>query len=264
MLVLIKGAGDLASGVAYRLHRAGFQIVMTDLPFPTSIRRTVCFSEAIPNGETTVEGVRARFARDAAAAREIIREGDIAVLADERAACRGLLEPTVVVDAILAKKNLGTAITDAPAVIALGPGFTAGTDCHAVVETMRGHRLGRVYTSGGAIPNTGVPGDVGGFTLERILRAPEAGVFRGVARIGDIVEAGQLCACAGDAPICAAIGGVLRGLLPDGTQVHAGMKCGDVDPRCRVEHCYLISDKALSVAGGVLEAVLFLTGVIKA
>lgn len=260
MLVLIKGAGDIASGSAYRLRRAGFRVAMTDLARPTSIRRTVCFSEAIVHGTATVEGMTARYAADADAAKRIMDAGEIAVLADERADCRHALRPDAVVDAILAKRNLGTAMDDAPAVIALGPGFTAGTDCHAVVETMRGHLLGRAYYEGAAAPNTGVPGNVGGFTIERILRAPCAGVFRGVHRIADTVEKDEIVAYVDDQPIRAAIPGVLRGLLPDGTEVYAGMKSGDVDPRCKKENCYLISDKALAVAGGVLEAVLALTG----
>lgn len=258
MLILIKGAGDIASGVAYRLHRAGYGVVMTDLPKPTAIRRTICFSEAIINGEAAVEGVLARHADSAQEARATVASGAIAVLADPEALCVTELKPPVVVDAILAKRNVGTRITDAPAVIALGPGFTAGEDCHAVVETMRGHTLGRVYYEGSALPNTGVPGEIGGFALERILRAPCDGVFRGVRRIGDEVEKGDVCAYVGDEPIKSAIRGVLRGLLADGLVVRAGMKSGDVDPRCKKEHCYLVSDKALAIAGGVLEAILAL------
>lgn len=259
MLVFVKGAGDLASGVACRLYRSGFSVVMTDLPQPTSIRRTVCFSEAIPNGSTVVEDITARFAVNVDAARDILQRGEIPVLADPEAAALRALCPDVLVDAILAKENLGTKITDVPVVIALGPGFTAGVDCHAVVETMRGHTLGRVYYEGTALKNTGVPGDVGGFTIERILRAPCAGEFRGVHRIGDTVEAGEVCAYVGRFKVCSAIRGTLRGLLPDGTQVYKGMKSGDVDPRCRVEHCFTVSDKALSIGGGVLEALLHLT-----
>lgn len=258
MLVVIRGAGDIATGVAYRLHRCGFSIAMTDLPQPTSIRRTICFSEAILHQEAVVEGVHARFAKSAKWASAIMQAGDVAVLADPEGACLKELKPDVVVDAILAKRNLGTRMTDAPVVIGLGPGFTAGVDCHAVVETMRGHTLGRVYYEGTALPNTGVPGNIGGFTLERILRAPCDGTFRGVQSIGDTVEAGQVCAYVDDQPIVSAIRGVLRGLLPDGLKVTAGMKSGDVDPRCTKEHCYQVSDKALAIGGGVLEAILCL------
>lgn len=258
MLVLVKGAGDLASGVACRLYRSGFPVVMTDLPQPTAIRRTVCFSEAIPNGTAVVEGITSRFAPDAEAARAILETGEIPVLADAEAACVGALQPEVLVDAILAKRNLGTSMADAPVVIGLGPGFTAGVDCHAVVETMRGHTLGRVYYEGAAMEDTGVPGNIGGFTIERILRAPCAGEFRAVHKIGDTVEAGEVCAYVGRFKICSAIRGTLRGILPDGTQVYKGMKSGDVDPRCRIEHCFTVSDKALSIGGGVLEALLHL------
>ncbi len=256
MLVLIRGAGDLASGVAYRLHRCGYRVAMTDLPQPTSIRRTICFSEAILHGEATVEGITARFAKNVKWAQAIMTAGGIAVLTDPDAACLAALRPDAVVDAILAKRNLGTRITDAPIVVGLGPGFSAGADCHAVVETMRGHTLGRVHYAGTALPNTGAPGSIGGFTLERILRAPCDGVFRGVRQIGDTVEAGDICAYVDGQPLPAAIRGVLRGLLPDGIAVRAGMKSGDIDPRCAVEHCYQVSDKALAIAGGVLEAIL--------
>ncbi len=256
MLIWIRGAGDIATGIAYRLHQGGFSLVMSDLPQPTSIRRTVCFSEAILAGAATVEGVTAYFAKDAEAARRLLAEGKIAVLADPDGAPARRLAPDVVVDAILAKRNLGTAIGDAPVVIGVGPGFTAGADCHAVVETMRGHTLGRVYYEGVALPNTNVPGEIGGFSLERILRAPCDGVFRGVRRIGDVVQAGDVCAYVGEEPMQTRIPGVLRGLLRDGLSVRTGMKSGDVDPRCEVSHCYMISDKALAVGGGVLEAVL--------
>lgn len=262
MLVLIKGAGDLASGVAVRLHRAGLRVVMTDLPRPTAIRRAVSFCRVISDGEAVVEDVRARFAPDAKQAMKIAADGQIAVLADPEAGCLAALRPAVLVDAILAKRNTGTAITDAPAVVALGPSFTAGLDCHAVVETMRGHDLGRVYYRGRAAENTGVPGDIGGYTSQRILRAPCGGVFQTVVEIGTVVRAGEVVATVNGEPVAAAIGGVVRGILPDGTPVAAGMKSGDVDPRGVVESCYTVSDKARAIGGGVLEAVLKLTGVI--
>ena len=255
MIIWIRGAGDLASGIAYRLHQSGFSIVMSDLPIPTSIRRTVCFSEAIVQGETTVEGITAQFATDADAAKQILAQGNIAVLADPEGTETRKLNPVAVVDAILAKRNLGTNRTDASIVVGVGPGFTAGEDCHAVVETMRGHTLGRAYYKGSALPDTGIPGSIGGFTLERLLRAPCDGVFRGVKRIGDVVSAGDVCAYVDDQPIRTRIAGVLRGLLPDGIHVTENMKSGDVDPRCEVSHCYQISDKALAIGGGVLEAI---------
>lgn len=255
MVIWIRGAGDLASGIAYRLYQSGFSIVMSDLPVPTSIRRTVCFSEAIIQGETTLENVTAEFARDARVAKQILARGRIAVLADPEGEQAKLLRPAAIVDAILAKRNLGTRITDADIVVGVGPGFTAGEDCHAVVETMRGHTLGRVYDQGSALPDTGVPGNIAGFTLERLLRAPCDGVFHGVKRIGDEVAAGDVCALVDEQPMITRIPGVLRGLLPDGIRVFEGMKSGDVDPRCEVSHCYMISDKALAIGGGVLEAI---------
>ena len=258
MLIWIRGAGDIASGVAFRLRQSGFSVVMTDLLQPTSIRRTICFSEAIINGEASVEGITGRHAKDADQAREILSAGEIAVLADPDGTEAKKLAPDALVDAILAKRNLGTSMTDAAIVVGVGPGFTAGTDCHAVVETMRGHTLGRAYYEGSALPNTGVPGSIGGFTLERILRAPRAGVFKGAKKIGDTVKAGDVCAYVDGDPIVTRISGVLRGLLPDGLHVYAGMKSGDVDPRCELSHCYTVSDKALAVGGGVLEAVLHL------
>lgn len=262
MLVLIKGAGDLASGVALRLHRAGFAVVMTDIPNPTAIRRTVCFSEAIRLGQTQVEGVAARRAGDVQAALDIIRAGDIPVLADENCACRAQLKPDAVIDAIIAKKNINTRIDDAPVVIALGPGFTAGVDCHAVIETMRGHDLGRPIMHGSAQPNTGVPGIIGGVGRERVLRAPCAGVFEPLRQIGDIVSAGDVIAKIAGQEMVTSISGVLRGLLPRGAAVYPGMKSGDVDPRGVAAHCYTVSDKALAIAGGVLEALLNLSGII--
>jgi len=256
MIIWVRGAGDLATGIAFRLQKSGFSVVMSDLPQPTSIRRTVCFSEAIVNGETKVEDITARFAADAAAAKSILTAGEIAVLADPTGETARTLDPIAVIDAILAKRNLGTKIDDAEIVIGIGPGFTAGVDCHAVVETARGHTLGRVYYSGSALPDTGIPGNIAGFTLERLLRAPKAGVFRGVKKIGDVVEAGEICAYVDDAPVISRIRGVLRGLLPDGLTVCEGMKSGDVDPRCEVSHCFTVSDKALAIGGSALEAVL--------
>ena len=260
MLVLIRGAGDLASGIALRLHHAHLSVVMTDLPQPTAIRRTVCFSQAIVYGSMTVEDVTARFCAAPENAAVILAAGEIPVLADPEAKCRTALRPDVVVDAILAKKNLGTHITDAPCVIGVGPGFTAGKDCHAAVETMRGHTLGRVIYSGSAIPNTNVPGLIGGFAGERVLRAPADGAFRSVHRIGDLVKAGDVAGYVSGEPMVCTIDGVLRGLIADGIPVRKGMKSGDVDPRGNVENCYTVSDKATAVGGGVLEAILHLSG----
>ncbi|MEG1606566.1 MAG: selenium-dependent molybdenum cofactor biosynthesis protein YqeB [Clostridia bacterium] len=255
MLVVIKGAGDLATGVAVRLRHAGVSVVMTDLARPTAVRRTVSFCEAIPNGEATVEDVRALRAENAQAARTIAARGLVAVLIDPDATCVAALAPDVLVDAILAKRNTGTRMTDAPLVLALGPGFVAGRDCHAVIETMRGHDLGRVYWVGSAIPNTGVPGEVGGASAERLLRAPCDGVFCALRAIGDTVAPGDVLASVAGVPIRARIPGTLRGLLADGLVVHTGMKAGDIDPRAVPAHCYTVSDKARSLGGAVLEAI---------
>ena len=257
-MIVIKGAGDLASGVAVRLAHCGFPIVMTDLDHPTSIRRTVCFSEAILNGTFTVEDVTAEYAETVDEILPIHACGHIAVLADPKADCIKALHPDVVVDAILAKRNLGTKITDAPVVIALGPGFTAGVDCHAVVETMRGHDLGRVILNGSAEPNTGIPGNISGFTTERVLRAPKDGIFTEIRHIGDLVEKDEPVASVDGENIAATISGVIRGLLPTGTPVHTGMKSGDIDPRPSRSHCYTVSDKARAIGGGVLEAIMML------
>ena len=263
MLVIIRGAGDLASGIALRLKRAHLPVIMTDIPAPTAIRRTVAFSQAIVLGETRVEDITARRADTPAEALALLRKNVIPVLPDPKGDCIPVLHPDAVVDAILAKKNLGTKITDAPAVIGVGPGFTAGVDCHAVVETMRGHTLGRVYYRGSALPNTGVPGLIGGFAGERVLRAPADGVFRQLLDVGAQVKQGDVAATVNGAPMTCTLDGVLRGILPDGTPVHKGMKAGDIDPRCKVEHCYTASDKALAIGGGVLEAILHLTGALE-
>ena len=235
-MILIRGAGDIASGIALRLFRCGFTLAMTDLTKPTSIRRTVCLSEAILHGSCTVEGVTAERAFSLDDAKDIWQRGHIPVFADDDGAVLALLRPEAVVDARLAKVNLDTSLTDAPIVVAVGPGFTAGQDCHAVVETQRGHYLGRVVYEGAAAPNTGVPGNIGGYTVERIIRATVAYVD--------------------EEPVTCQITGTLRGILPEGTEVHQGMKSGDVDPRCKPEHCLCASDKALSVGGGALEALL--------
>lgn len=262
MLVVIRGGGDLATGTALRLYRAGMEVVVCETAVPTSIRRTVCFSEAVRLGETEVEGVTARLAA-LPDLPDLLGRGIVPVLADPEGACIPALAPDAVVDAIIAKRNLGTRMDMAPVVVAAGPGFTAGVDCHAVVETMRGHYLGRVIYDGAALPNTDVPGLIGGYAGERVLRAPADGVFRGVKRIGDHVRAGEAAGYVDGAPMVCTIDGVLRGLLADGVPVRRGMKSGDVDPRCAPEHCLCASDKALAVGGGVLEAILLLSGVLR-
>lgn len=258
MLVLIKGSGDLASGVAHRFHQCGIQIIMTDIAQPTTVRCTVAFSRAIYEGTAEVEGVLARRADNASDAKKIAESGDIAVIVDPEAAILRELSFDAIVDAVIAKKNVGTSLQDAPIVVALGPGFTAGVDCHAVVETKRGHNLGRVLYEGSAFPNTGIPGNIAGFTSERIIRAPQAGVFMPKHQIGDLVKKGEIVAEVEGVPVYANLDGVVRGMLPAGTPVHKGMKSGDVDPRGIQEYCRTISDKARAIGGGALEAVLYL------
>lgn len=255
MKILIKGAGDLATGIAARLYRAGHQIVMTELPVPLTVRRTVAFSRAVYEGTARVEDVQAVLAPSQTEAEAALARGDIAVMIDPQAACRDWFCPDVIVDAVLAKKNLGTQITDAPFVIGVGPGFTAGTDCNCVIETKRGHFLGRVIWRGSAIPNTGVPGDVGGYTTERLLRASADGVMEPVVHIGDRVEKGQITAYTGGMPVCAQMPGIVRGLLQEGVQVRRGLKIGDVDVRSESAYCQTISDKARAIGGAVLEAI---------
>ena len=257
MFVVIRGGGDLATGTALRLYRARMRVAVCEVAEPTSIRRTVCFSEAVRLGETTVEGVIARRAA-AAEIPALLERGIVPVLVDPEAACIRTLKPDAVVDAILAKRNLGTSMDMAPAVVAAGPGFTAGVDCHAVVETMRGHYLGRVIYSGSALPNTNIPGLIGGYAGERVLRAPADGIFQGAKQIGDQVKSGDIAGFVAGQPMVCTIDGVLRGLLADGVPVTKGMKSGDVDPRCEPDHCTCASDKALAVGGGVLEALLHL------
>ena len=264
-LVVIRGGGDLATGVAWRLKRSGFKVVILEIPFPTVIRRTVAFASALIDGEITVEDIRAVKAEDVAGVYEILENGDIPVLADPDCLSLNTLKPSVLVDAILAKRNLGTRRKMAPFVIALGPGFTAGEDgdCHAVVETARGHELGRVILQGKPAADTGIPGTIAGKTEERVLRAPAEGKFEAAVSLGDLVKEGEVVARvirngAETAEIKAPFPGKVRGLLSSGLEVGKGFKVGDVDPRGSVVNEHVISDKARAIAGGVLEAVLLL------
>lgn len=256
-ICIVKGGGDLGTGVAWRLHRCGFCVLVTETARPTVIRRAVAFASAVYEGTVTVDGVTARRVEDEDGIRAAWAADEVPVVVDPQAEWVARLRPLAVVDAIMAKRNTGTRITDAPIVVALGPGFVAGVDCHAVVETQRGHNLGRVILEGSAAPNTGIPGEVGGESARRVLRAPVPGIFQGVRAIGDRVKAGEVVAYVGDTPILSPLDGVVRGLLHDGLTVHRGMKVGDVDPRAVVSHCFTISEKALAVGGGVLEAILY-------
>ncbi len=260
MLVVIKGAGDLASGIALRLHHSKIDVVMTELPVPLAVRRTVAFSEAIRLGSTEVEDVKAERAENIDEVRDCLSRGVIPVLADPEAEIINILKPEVVVDAILAKRNTGTSIDDAKMVIGIGPGFIAGKDCHAVIETKRGHTLGRVIKKGSAIPNTGVPGNVGGQTIKRLIKAPVDGIFHPEKEIGDLVREGNRVGNVDGVPAYAQTDGKIRGLLQDGVHVTRGLKSGDVDPRGATVDHMTVSDKAASIGGGVLEAILSYAG----
>jgi xanthine dehydrogenase accessory factor len=261
--VVVKGGGDLGTGVAWRLQRCGFNVLITEVAQPTAIRRTVSFASAIFDGQVTIEGEPARLIAKATQAPDCWESRQVAVVVDPQGEVIREIKPDVVIDAILAKKNLGTRMQDAPAVVALGPGFVVGVDCHAVVETNRGHNLGRVIWQGSAEPNTGIPGTISGENARRILVAQASGIFREARHIGDLVKAGEVIAFIGDEPVLSRLDGVVRGLLHEGLAVQTGMKIGDVDPRGVVSHCFTISDKSLAIAGGVLEAVLRLTSACK-
>lgn len=258
MMILIKGAGDLATGIAYRLKKSGFDIVMTEIDKPTTVRRTVAFSQAVFDNEIVIEGIKGVKVNNINEIYKEINQGNIPIIIDEKAEIIKELRPDVVVDAIIAKKNLGTSIDDAPIVIGVGPGFEAKVDCHLVVETKRGHYLGKVIEEGSAIPNTGVPGNIGGYTKERIIRASSNGKIKPVVSIGDFVKKGDIVAYVDGVEVLAQIDGIVRGMLQEGIEVFKGMKSGDIDPRCEKDHCFTISDKARSIGGAVLEAIMYM------
>lgn len=264
--ILVRGAGDLATGVIVRLYRCGFCVAVTECANPSAIRRRAALCEAVWQGQATVEGVTCRRVTDAEEVVYVSQAGEVPLLVDERAACVSALRPAAVVDAILAKRNLGTNRDMAPITVGLGPGFTAGEDVDAVVETMRGHHLGRVILQGAAIPNTGVPGVIAGYAAERVIHAPASGEMAFVqdengqaVDIGALVRKGQEIARVGGVPVRATIDGVLRGLIRAGYPVTEGLKIADIDPRPeQVAYCDTVSDKARAIGGGVVEALLLL------
>lgn len=254
--VMVKGGGDLASGVIYRLHRSGFKVFFTELPRPLSVRRKVSFSEAVYDGRAQVEGIEAVLVKDPSEVTRLWEDGKVPCFVDESGSIIKMLKPHILVDATMAKKNLGTSIYDAELTIALGPGFEAGKDVHFVIETKRGHTLGRLIERGFAIPDTGEPEAVMGYTHERVVRANRDGIWKARKEIGEIVRQDEILGEIEGVLVLAPIQGVVRGLIRSGIQVKKGMKIGDIDPRGVVDHAFTISDKALAVAGGVLEGIM--------
>jgi len=258
MLALFKGAGEFGSAAARRLYLMGFQVVMTELPQPLCIRRKVSFAECVFTGATEVDSIQAQRATSLERVEEILAQGMIAVIVDPDSTTGRHLQPTVVVDSRMLKEPTNSQLDQAPVVIGLGPGHIAGETVHAVIETNRGHNLGRVIYQGTAEPNTGVPAPVRGNTTARVLRAPAAGPFEGIREIGDHVEVGEIVGSVASQPVIAQISGIVRGLLHSGVQVESGTKLGDIDPRDVREFCLTISDKANAIAGGVAEACFWL------
>lgn len=264
-LIIVRGGGDLATGTIYKLRRCGFPVLVLETARPAAIRRNVAFSEAVYQGSQTVEGMTCRLCADPAQALALLQREGLALLVDAAGDVIPLLSPLAVVDAILAKKNLGTRRDMAPVTVALGPGFTAGQDVDAVIETKRGHDLGRVLWQGCAAPNTGVPGVIAGYGRERVIHSPAAGVLHNICKITDAVRKGEMIAEVetehGAIPVAATLDGLLRGLIRDGYPVTKGFKIADIDPRAdEYQNCFTISDKARCIAGGVVEAILQLKG----
>jgi len=254
--IYIRGGGDLASGVAARLFRAGWQIVITEIAQPLAVRRSVAFAEAVYSGRTVIEGIPGVKIQSIDQAVKVMESGAVAVLVDPRATTLGKLCPDVMIDARMLKQPPDLGISAAPLVIGLGPGFDAGRTCHAVIETKRGHSLGRVIWDGGAEADSGVPESVGVYQSERVLRSPADGVIGECRAIGSLVQKGEVVATVSGVPVMASFTGVVRGIVHEGVFVDKGLKIGDIDPRCDPALCYMISDKALAVGGGVLEVIL--------
>lgn len=255
--IVVRGGGDLASGVIHRLFRCGYRILILESELPSAIRRKVAFCEAVYEGVVQIEGVRCRRIERMEQCEEVWKRNELPLLIDPEANAVRQMRPAAVIDAILAKKNLGTERNMAPLTIALGPGFRAGADVDFVVETMRGHSLGRIITQGCAFPNTGIPGVIAGVGKERVIHSPAAGIIHNLTEIADLVEEGQVLARVGETPVYASISGVLRGIIRDGYPVREGLKIADIDPReSERENCFTISDKARCIAGSVLEILI--------
>ena len=264
-LIIVRGGGDIATGTIYKLHKCGFKVLVLETAAPSAIRRNVAFCEAVYNKSQTVEDLSCTLAENIAEAEQLLNTQGIAMLIDENCASIDYFKPLAVVDAIIAKKNLGTNTDMAPITVALGPGFEAGKDVNAVVETMRGHNLGKVIYSGTAAANTGVPGVINGYGAQRVIHSPADGTVKNICRITDRVKKGDVVAViengAETTPVTASLDGILRGLIRDGYRVTKGFKIADIDPRCeQYENCFTISDKARCIAGGVVEAIMYLKG----
>ncbi|MDL2263363.1 EF2563 family selenium-dependent molybdenum hydroxylase system protein [Synergistaceae bacterium OttesenSCG-928-I11] len=258
-VAVVRGGGDIATGVVQKLWHAGFQVAILEIARPLVIRTTVALCTAVTNGVARVEDMTARRVASPAACQEVWQDGEIPILVDPTCSFLPGLQPSLLVDAIIAKKNLGTHRGMAPVMIALGPGFSAPEDVDAVIETMRGHDLGRVILEGRALPNTGIPGEIGGKSAERVVHAPAAGIVRQNRRIGDRVEKGETICRIGDVSVPSPLTGTLRGLISEGMMVPKGLKCADVDPRSEDEvDCLSVSDKARALGGAVLEAAMYL------
>lgn len=266
-LIIVRGGGDLATGTIYKLKKCGFPVLVLEVPRPSAIRRNVAFSEAVYEGSQKVEDMTCYLAKSVDDAEKLLAEGKLTMLVDPTGEAISRLKPLAVVDAILAKKNLGTHKAMAPVTVALGPGFEAGKDVDAVVETQRGHNLGRVLWQGKAAANTGIPGIIGGYGKERVIYSPVAGILRNVCHITDTVKRGQTIALVEkdgeQIPVTATLDGLLRGLIRDGYPVLGGFKIADIDPRIEeYDNCFTISDKSRCIAGGVVEAIMFRKGVL--
>lgn len=260
--VVVRGGGDIASGAIQKLYRSGFKIVILEVDKPTAIRRNVAFSDAIYNGETSVEGIKSVRVNNIEEIKEAHKNDFIPIVVDSECEIIKEIKPLAVIDAILAKENLGTNKDMAPITIALGPGFNAGVDVDVVIETMRGHNLGRLILDGYAMPNTGTPGEIAGFSKERVIYSEADGVIKNITNIGDLVNKDDVLAYIGETKVIAPISGLLRGLIKDGTSVYKGLKIADIDPRLKeVENYTTISDKARNIGGGVLEALLMIKNV---
>ena len=258
-IIVVRGGGDIATGTIHKLYRCGFKVVILEIENPSSIRRAVCFSEAIYDKKYIVEGVVCEKANNIDEVYNIFNKGNIPIIIDPYGEYIENLKPLAVVDAILAKKNLGTNKNMAPITIGLGPGFYASKDVDIVIETMRGHNLGRIIEKGYAKENTGIPGEINGVSKERVIYSPINGTILNVREIGDIVKKGEIIAYIDDTEIKASIDGVLRGIIRNKSKVKSNLKIADIDPREEeVKNSFTISDKARTIAGGVLEAILYL------